>query len=245
MSEFSDYIVYVDESGDHGLQTIDPNFPVFALACCVMPKSVYLKNIVPSFQEFKFRFWGHDAVILHENGIREGEGDFSILRTKPGLRDIFMNDMSNLISNAQFRIIASVIDKMRLQEKYVNPFNPYDIALHFCLERLIEYLLRNGQREKTVHVVFECRGHDVDKELKQTFQNICQNNVQFGYRSTDFLRVTFESVFAKKSMNSTGLQIADLIVRPIALDAFRPDQPNRAMDIIRTKVYEIKRFPLR
>ena len=32
---FSKYIVYVDESGDHGMQTIDPQFPVFVLAFCV------------------------------------------------------------------------------------------------------------------------------------------------------------------------------------------------------------------
>ena len=31
MSEFSEYIVYVDESGDHGLVGIDPQVRVFAL----------------------------------------------------------------------------------------------------------------------------------------------------------------------------------------------------------------------
>ena len=31
-STYSDYIVYVDESGDHGLKTIDENYPVFVLA---------------------------------------------------------------------------------------------------------------------------------------------------------------------------------------------------------------------
>ena len=30
--DYSDYIVYVDESGDHGLKTIDENYPVFVLA---------------------------------------------------------------------------------------------------------------------------------------------------------------------------------------------------------------------
>ncbi len=32
IDKFSDYIVYVDESGDHGLQNLDPNYPVFVLA---------------------------------------------------------------------------------------------------------------------------------------------------------------------------------------------------------------------
>ena len=32
---FGDYIVYVDESGDHSLVSIDQRFPVFALVFCV------------------------------------------------------------------------------------------------------------------------------------------------------------------------------------------------------------------
>ncbi|UIE41753.1 hypothetical protein KOJCDNHJ_00343 [Xanthomonas citri pv. punicae] len=29
MAQFSDYIVFVDESGDHGMANIDPAFPLF------------------------------------------------------------------------------------------------------------------------------------------------------------------------------------------------------------------------
>jgi hypothetical protein len=43
--KFSEYIVYVDESGDHGLETIDPNYPVFVLAFCI--KGFPLKNKKP------------------------------------------------------------------------------------------------------------------------------------------------------------------------------------------------------
>ncbi len=35
---FSNFIVYVDESGDHGMQTVDPNYPLFVLAFCVFYK---------------------------------------------------------------------------------------------------------------------------------------------------------------------------------------------------------------
>ena len=33
-------------------------------------------------------------------------------------------------------IFASVIDKEKHRAKYANPWNPYEIALHFCMERL-------------------------------------------------------------------------------------------------------------
>jgi hypothetical protein len=43
--DFSDYIVYVDESGDHGLVNIDTQYPIFVLAFCIFKKSDYLKTV--------------------------------------------------------------------------------------------------------------------------------------------------------------------------------------------------------
>ena len=40
-ARFSDYVVYVDESGDHSLASIDPDYPVFVLALCVFHKRHY------------------------------------------------------------------------------------------------------------------------------------------------------------------------------------------------------------
>lgn len=39
MKSFSDYIVFVDESGDHGLVSIDPEYPIFVLGFCIFNKS--------------------------------------------------------------------------------------------------------------------------------------------------------------------------------------------------------------
>ena len=38
----SEYIVYVDESGDHGLVSIDPTYPLFVLAFCIFHKPTYI-----------------------------------------------------------------------------------------------------------------------------------------------------------------------------------------------------------
>mgnify|MGYP000331903451 CR=1 FL=1 len=42
---FSDYVVYVDESGDHSLASIDRDYPVFVLALCVFHKRHYAEKI--------------------------------------------------------------------------------------------------------------------------------------------------------------------------------------------------------
>ena len=39
-----------------------------------------------------------------------------------------------------------------------------------------------------------------------------------------------------KSSNSAGLQLADLMARSVALHHLRPEQPNRAFEIIETKL---------
>lgn len=42
-------------------------------------------------------------------------------------------------------------------------------------------------------------------------------------------------LFVDKKANSTGLQIVDLLARPIGLKVLHPNQPNRAYDVIKTK----------
>ena len=37
----SAYVVYVDESGDHNLESIDQEYPVFVLSFCVFRKGNY------------------------------------------------------------------------------------------------------------------------------------------------------------------------------------------------------------
>ena len=81
MPEFSDFMVYVDESGDHSLTSIDKNYPIFALAFCVFYKQHYLNHVVPHVQKLKFDTFGHDFVILHEHEIRKEKGDFNIFKS--------------------------------------------------------------------------------------------------------------------------------------------------------------------
>ena len=114
MAEFSDYIVHVDESGDHSLTSIDPQFPVFSLSFCVVRKDDYTGTVVPAVQALKFKYRGHDAVVLHEHEIRKSKGEFTFLLTDKALRDAFYDDLNQVIVDAPIAIIASVIDKWPL-----------------------------------------------------------------------------------------------------------------------------------
>lgn len=243
MPDFSDFIVYADESGDHGMVSIDPQYPVFALTFCVMRKDEYVGAVVPAMQRFKFGIWGHDSVVLHEHEIRKSFGPFGVLRTDRALRTGFFDELNALMDAAPMKIFASVIDKEKHRAKYANPWNPYEIALHFCMERLQAMMNRFEQHGKTVHVVFESRGAKEDAELELEFRRIASNQSHWGYRRHDFSRFDFQPVFIPKAANASGLQLADLTARPIALSRLRPGQPNRAFEIIEPKLGGLKCFP--
>jgi hypothetical protein len=120
---FSDYTVYVDESGDHSLASINQEHPIFVLAFCVIHKHTYVEKIVPAFQWLKFEFWGHDSVVLHSHEIRKEHGDFLILRDAK-IRAAFLPRLNGVIAAAEFMIIAVVIDKKRHAERYIKPLIP-------------------------------------------------------------------------------------------------------------------------
>ena len=226
---FSDYIVYVDESGDHGLESIDPNYPVFVLAFCIFEKQTYWQHVVPAVQKLKFRTFGHDMVILHEREIRKGLPPFQFL-VNPERRASFMTEITAVVESAELTLIASAIEKEKHQAAYAFPVSPYDLALRFCLERLWYFLAERGEEDRLVHVVFERRGKREDNALELVFRRVCD-----GDNKTNQRQLPFEPIFAPKSANSCGLQLADLVARPIGKYILDPDQPNRAFDVIRHK----------
>jgi hypothetical protein len=71
--------VYVDESGDHSLASIDPEYPLLVLSFCIFRKDEYVQRVTPALRQLKFATFGHDMVVLHEMDIRRRKGAFSRL----------------------------------------------------------------------------------------------------------------------------------------------------------------------
>jgi len=225
--EYSDYIVYVDESGDHGLESIDGNYPVFVLVFCIFKKKEYSENIVKNIINLKFNYLGHDQVILHEREIRKSLPPFEFLRNAE-LRNSFMTDVTQIITNSQFTLVAVAIDKLKLKKRYSDPFNPYEIALEFGLERVYLELKRLNNHTGITYFIIESRGKKEDGQLELTFLRSLTANA-----TSDTL--PFKVLFVNKKSNSTGLQFADLIARPIGTHIINPEKTNRAFNVIRNK----------
>lgn len=229
-SPFSKYIVYVDESGDHSLQSIDAQYPLFVLAFCIFHKRHYSEAIVPALEKFKFNWFGHDQVVLHENEIRKESGAFNIFKSrKENL--LFLEQLTEIIDRSNFILVTCTIDKQALKDTGETDSNPYHMALGYCMETLFEFLKEKGQHQKKTHIVVECRGKKEDKDLELEFRRVCDGNNRLG------ISFPFEVLFSDKKVMSSGLQLADLVARPVGLKTLRPNQENRAFDVLKYKFY--------
>lgn len=81
-SQFSNWVVYVDESGNYNTDTYSNEYPVFVLAFCIFHKKNYVANVVGELERFKFEYFGHDLVVLHEREIRKEIGSFQFPNKK-------------------------------------------------------------------------------------------------------------------------------------------------------------------
>lgn len=244
LPDFSDYIVFVDESGSPTLNPLDPHYPIFVLVFCVVEKATYADRIQPSIKRLKFDFFGHDMAVLHAHDIRKPKGDFTFL-LNPVLRERFLARIDEVVRDAEMHLVVHIIDKPKLIAKYAKPFDPYHIALRMCLEQLSSFLKERGQAGRLTHVIAESRGKAEDQRLELEFLRILDPGHDWGMAGRFRIQDTpFALRFVDKKINSAGLQLADLTGQPIGRNYLKPDQPNHAFDLLRSKVLrQIWRFP--
>lgn len=235
MVPFSEFVAYGDESGTATLGKIEADFPAVGLAFCVFRVEDYVREVVPQVQTLKFRYFGHDQVVLHESEIRRRQGDF--IFGSSDLRAAFMAEINALMREIPMAIVATVVDQQALRRRYGSAFDAYDVGLRCCAEQVLRLIGETDPlgAEAEVSVVAEARS-------STTQNHAAENRFYTGlpgigtYASAPPSRVKLR--FARKQANSTGLQIADLVVRPIVLQVLRPDQPNRAWDAVAPKLYD-------
>jgi hypothetical protein len=149
-------IVYLDEAGDHTLELVDKEFPLFTIALFICEQTTYAQRIIPAVSQLKMDFFGHEAIILHSRDIRRAQNDYLFLRNEEK-RLSFTARLNQIMTDSEYQIIASVIRKQLHKDRYgMDAKNPYDLALLFSMERLLSLLESKKQRE--VQIIAESRG---------------------------------------------------------------------------------------
>lgn len=239
-------IAFFDESGDHSLTKIDRDFPLFLLCTVIVEREIYARQIVPAITEFKLRYFAHEGINLHSRDIRNAEGPFSILQNA-GLRKQFLEELSAMMASLPFSLFVSAIPKIPYAGRYGdNAKNPYDVALEYTFERVLHFMEARGDHQ--LPVIAEARGKNEDNELRASFHRLMTQGTY--YNSAErFRKLICPLSFRRKQDNIAGIQLADLCAYPVARHILRPQEPNRAFEIVQThfysagKVYGLKVFP--
>lgn len=196
--------VYIDESGGHNLGRPDPNYPVFVLCAIVFDQESYANGLVPELTRIKLRHLGHDGHPLHEAEIRKRLGPFSF-KGETEARERFMDDLDKLVEAHAARVYAIA----------VLPSHPKGLEADIAAaEHLLGLLLQS--RPGPLSLLLESRGKREDARLMAALNRVTTSDIRVG--------------FCAKSHAVPGLELADLLARPVGLSLVRPSQPNRAQD---------------
>src|SRR5665213_1513058 len=230
----SRFLAFFDECGDHSLEKIDRDFPLFVLALVLVKRSVYQNQVLTEFNKFKRRYFNHECINLHSRDIRLATGPFSLL-LNPTVRPQFMAELSDIMDQVPFTLFISAIQKQaHLEQRGGDAANPYDLALEFTMEGLFHFL--NAQGEKHLPIVADARGKREDNMLGQVFSRMMAQGTA-NVSAEQFKQLDCPLSFLSKKNNILGVQLADLCAHPCARHILNPAKQNRAFEIARKRLY--------
>lgn len=240
------YYLFVDESGDHGLKSVDKDFPVFVL-CGIMLSEEQHVICMDRMNQLKTDLWQSKEVIFHSRDIRRCEKEFQILLNLE-LKGRFYEQLNSIVSELDYTIISAVIQKDEYIKKYGRLGNVYAISLSFLIERAI-FFLDSKAKPIELEIIVEKRGKLEDNELLKHYNEVY--SIGTGYVKPERIRAYNTRLrFKAKKENINGLQLADLVAHPIARHIIEPTRVNLAFEVLKPKFYVengkrygLKQFP--
>src|SRR5579872_7421217 len=91
-------------------------------------------------------------------------------------REIFLEDLNILIADADFILLATVIDKYKLKKEQSDETHVYHLAMELGLGKLYHFLQSRNQQNRLTHVICEARGRMEDRALELEFSQVCSGH---------------------------------------------------------------------
>lgn len=224
----SDYIVFVDESGTPVTHKPDPQFPIFSLQFVLVRKDTYVTKIEPDFKRFKLKHHGSEAVVLHGRKIDNKEGEFRILRDR-ALYSRYVRELDTLIRASEIRLYSAFFLQLEVAKLGALTVHPYAYFMHELLNLIEQEVRVPGVRTRCEVVVESRRGSDA--EMLDAYESY-----KAAFRTAE---VEFELQLAEKSLNVIGLQVADLVAKPVARFCLNRMEPGQGWPTVSKKVVQI------
>lgn len=203
--------MFLDESGDHSLAVIDPQYPMFVLGGVITDRSYAEGEMTDEVRRFKMDVFGRDDIILHTADIARNRNGFERLKDS-SFRAFFYERLNDLMSRLDYKVVACAIKKDAHAARYgLAALDPYMLSLHVLVER---FCYEIGDVEQGGVIVVEKRGPVLDAQLELAWLDL-------KIRGTDYVRATSINRrivglnMRPKQDRIAGLELADLVVSPI------------------------------
>jgi hypothetical protein len=206
-------ILYLDESGDHSLSVIDPQYPVFVLGGVIVDAGYAATGMDAAVRRFKLEALARTDVTLHTADIVRQHGAFAAL-VDPERRRMFRDRLNALTRQLDYTVIACAIRKDAHLAAYgAAALDPYTLSLNVLVERFC-FALADAQETQPGVIVAERRDQALDSALLATWQHLRERGTAHLRPGAIRDRVTHLRLEGKNA-GIAGLELADLVVSPV------------------------------
>ena len=214
-------VLFLDESGDHNLSVIDPQYPMFVLGGVIVEKEYADGVLTRELNGFKQAFFGRTDIVLHTADIVRNRNGFEQLK-EPDFRSRFLADLNDLMRRLRYTVVACAIRKDKHLSRYgVAALDPYLLSLDVLVER---FCLDVGKVAGGGVIVAEKRDPTLDRQLDLAWLNLKIQGTRYLQANHIDERIQGLNLRSKRD-NIAGLQLADLVVSPIGRHVLgKPDR---------------------
>ena len=204
-------VVFLDESGDHNLQVIDPLYPVFVLGGVLVDEEYAAGRLEQDLRDFKRDVFGREDLILHTADMTRNRRGFESL-IGPARRARFYEALNALVRSAPIEVLACAVRKPEYVRRHgVSAADPYTVGLRVLVEQLCHAV---GDVAAGGRIVAERRGPELDRQIDLAWEALQLQGA--GEVTPATIRDRLVGLEHRhKHENVAGLQLADLVVSPI------------------------------
>ena len=236
--------LFLDECGGHATNRVDTKFPVFCLCGLVVDADKYRKQLAPRWSGFKAKYLGSIDQRIHEPSFRGKRLKYWLNSYGGHDPADFIKTLDSILREADYRVITTVIKKEEyrqfLSESPTQVFLPtsqYHIALDFILERFVHYLHYEAEDAEGL-VIAERIGPKETSQLMHEYNRLKIEGTQYISPSWFRYQLAENVMFGDKEDFIPGLEITDVIARPIAEKVLAPSADPTRWNPIREKFYD-------